>query len=68
MHVPQQAYLEAALGIVNYLHKFLALGLWFPRRRRYHLTGFSDANYAGDHDDRISIGAYIFTLGKTPLS
>ena len=68
MHAPQQAHLEAAIGVVNYLCKFPALGLWFPRREGYNLIRFSNANYADDRDDKISTKAYVFTLGKIPIS
>ena len=32
------------------------------------LQGYSDANYAGDIDERKSTSAYIFTMGRTPVS
>ena len=66
--MPQHARLEAARGIVNYLRKFPTLGLWFSRGRGYKLARIFDADYASDHDDRISTGAYVFTLGETPIS
>jgi hypothetical protein len=37
-------------------------------REETRLEGFSDADYAGNLDDRTSISAYLFQLGSTPIS
>eukprot|EP00253_Pinus_taeda_P020444 PITA_20444 len=32
------------------------------------LVGFTDSDWAGDHDDRKSIAGYVFTLGSGPIT
>jgi hypothetical protein len=68
MHGPQLLHRQAALNIVRYLSMFPSLGLWYLQGQDTTLQGFSDADYGGDLDDRISTSAYLFKLGPTPIS
>jgi hypothetical protein len=68
LHNPQLLHRRAAQNIVNYISRYPSFGLWYPRGEENILEGFSDANYAGDLDERKSTGAYLFTFGKTPIS
>ena len=68
MHVPLELHYNAAIVILQYLRRFPSLGLWYPAGKELILRGFLDSNYGGDMDERMSTGAYIFTLGKTPIS
>jgi hypothetical protein len=44
------------------------LGLFFKQGEENRLHGYTDADYGQDIDDRVSIGAYIFFLGNSPIS
>jgi hypothetical protein len=68
MHGPQHAHRTAAQNIVRYLAQNPTLGLWYPKGEEDHLVGFSDADYGGSLDDRISTSAYLFIFGRTPIS
>ena len=68
MHSPQQAHWDAALSLLAYLSKTLDLGLWYLKGEENTIQGFSDADYAGNLDDRTSTSAYLFTNGSTPIS
>ena len=44
------------------------MGLFFKQGEENRLHGYTDADYGQDIDDRISVGAYIFFLGNSPIS
>jgi hypothetical protein len=64
---PARIHLEAALRVLRYLkgtsRHTLNLGGEIA-----DLTGFSDSDWAGDRDDRKSIGAYVFMMGDGAIS
>lgn len=68
MQNPQKTHLQAAKHIWRYLRQYLDLGFCFAQGEENRLHGYTDANYGQNVDDRISVGAYIFFLGKTPTS
>jgi hypothetical protein len=68
MHGPQRAHCTAVENIVRYLAQNPTFSLWYPKGEEDHLVGFSDADYGGSLDDRISTSAYLFTFGHTPIS
>ena len=68
MQNPQKAHLQAAKHILRYVRRYLDLGLFFEPGEENRLHGYTDADYGQNIDDRISIGAYIFFLGNTPIS
>jgi hypothetical protein len=68
MHRPQKTHLAVAFSVLQYLHRHPSLGLWYPKGEDITLQGFSDVDYAGDIDDRISTSAYLFTMGGSPIS
>ena len=68
MHSPQQAHWDAALSLLAYLSNTPDLGLWYPKGEENIIQGFSNADYAGNLDDRTSTSAYLFTNGSTPIS
>jgi hypothetical protein len=45
-----------------------SLGYWYPKEEDATLKGFSYVDYGGYVGDCILIGAYLFTIGKTPMS
>ena len=68
MQQPQEAHMQAAKHILRYVRRYPDLGLFFESGEENHLRGYTDADYGQDIDDRISVGAFIFFLGNTPIS
>ena len=68
MQNPQEAHLQAAKHILRYVRRYPDLGLFFQQGEENRLCGYTDADYGQDVDDRISVGAYIFFLGNSPIS
>ena len=68
MQNPQEAHLQAAKHILHYLRRHPDLGLFFQQGEDNRLNGYTDADYGQDIDDRISVGAYIFFFGNSPIS
>jgi transposase InsO family protein len=68
MQNPQEAHLQAAKHILRYVRRYPDLGLFFKQGEENRLHGYTDADYGQDIDDRISVGAYIFFLGTSPIS
>ena len=68
MHQPKEAHLQAAKHILRYVRRYPDLGLFFKQGEENRLHGYTDADYGQDIDDRISVGAYIFFLGNSPIS
>ena len=68
MQQPKEAHLQAAKHILRYVRRYPDLGLFFKQGEENRLHGYTDADYGQDIDDRISVGAYIFFLGNSPIS
>jgi hypothetical protein len=51
---PKDCHLRAVKRIMRYLVLTPNLGLWYPKRSRFELIGYSDADYAGCKVDRKS--------------
>ena len=68
MQNPQEAHLQAAKHILRYIRRYPDLGLFFKQGEENRLHGYTNADYGQDIDDRISVGAYIFFLGSSPIS
>jgi hypothetical protein len=64
---PLTSHLTAARRILRYLKGTPALGLFFSSEKT-DLIGYSDADFAGDYDDRKSTSGYIFMFGGGPIS
>ena len=68
MQHPQETHLQAAKHILRYVRRYPNLGLFYKQGGENYLHGYTDADYGQDIDDRISVGAYIFFIGKSPVS
>ena len=53
---------------MRYLNGTIHLGLAYNRCKRDNLVGYSDADWAGDLDDRKSTSGYVFKLSEGPIS
>ena len=56
------AHWRAALQIL-YVQSSPYVGLLFRRNAPTHLVGVTDASFAGDPDERRSLGGYLYLLG-----
>jgi transposase InsO family protein len=67
MAKPTTVHWQAAKGVVRYLASTPYRGITF-RGRDTRLTGYCDADYAGDTDTRRSTTGYVFTLNGGAIS
>ena len=65
---PKESHLMAVKRILRYLHGTSSLGLWYPKSEFFELTGFCDADYAGDRIDRRSTTGLCCFLGSSLVS
>ena len=68
MQEPLETHLQAAKHILRYVRRYPDVGLFFKQGEENYLHGYTDADYGQDIDDRISVGAYIFFIGNSPVS
>jgi hypothetical protein len=67
MH-PQKPHLDVVKHIYRYVKSTIDMGLFYWQGKDYVLSKFSNANWAGDIDDRRSTTSYTFLLGSTPIT
>ena len=48
MHSPSKEYMDAVYRVLRYLKSSLGKGLFFGRNNDYKITGYTDADWAGD--------------------
>jgi hypothetical protein len=69
MEAPTSEHLAAVKHLLRYVAGTLSYGIVYGRGRGApNLLGFSDADLAGDVDDRKSTTGMIFFLGRSPVS
>lgn len=61
---PKENHMIAVKRILRYLKGTMELGLNYSRSKRAELTAFSDADWAGDIDERKSTSGGAFFLGE----
>ena len=65
---PTLHHLMACKRVLRYLKATLNYGLKFIKEGDMKLTCFTDADWAGDLDDKKSVGAYYVYLGHNLVS
>jgi hypothetical protein len=65
---PSKQHMRALKKLSKYLRSFPDLGLQFSRQGDGNLQGYSDADFASDPTDRVSILGYVFFLCGAPVS
>jgi hypothetical protein len=67
---PREDQLAVVKKILRYVEGTCNWGLWFGRKKENQalLTGFSDADFAGDVDVRKSTTWVIFFLTNNPIT
>jgi len=68
MHHPTQIHWTATKRLLRYLKNTIFHGVTISKTSSNMLTCFSDADWAGNLDDRKSTSAYLLFLGTTPVS
>ncbi|KAL0324852.1 UNVERIFIED_CONTAM: Secreted RxLR effector protein [Sesamum radiatum] len=65
---PKKSHLESVHRILRCVKSTLGYGIMFKKGEECKLVGYSDADYAGDHDTRRSTTGYVFMLGSEAVS
>ena len=66
---PGKVHWTALMRVYRYLCRTSDMALTFGGNRKNEpLTGFADADYAGDHVDRCSITSFVFLLHRGAIS
>jgi histone deacetylase 1/2 len=68
LHAPTTDHWTAAKRILRYVKETIKLGITFKPSSSTLLSGFSDANWAGDVDDRRSTGGFAIFVGPNLVS
>uniref|UniRef100_A0A2N9F495 Reverse transcriptase Ty1/copia-type domain-containing protein n=1 Tax=Fagus sylvatica TaxID=28930 RepID=A0A2N9F495_FAGSY len=68
MHKPTLTHWQAVKRLLRYLKQTIQFGLQIYRSSCHTLQAFSDADWAGDRDDRRSTGSFCVFLGKNLIS
>jgi histone deacetylase 1/2 len=68
LHCPTSVHLAAAKRILRYISGTLDYGLRFVRSPSRVISAFSDADWAGDSDDRRSTGGFAVFFGANLVS
>jgi hypothetical protein len=63
LHAPTMTHRSAMKRILHYLHGTCGLGILIRRSSSLLLSAFSDADWAGNVDDRCSTGGFAIFLG-----
>ena len=68
MHVPTDEHWNGVKRVLRYLAGSITTGLFMSTTNTPALHAFTDADWAGNHDDYTSTGAYIVYYGKHPIA
>lgn len=68
MHKPTHSHWTAVKRLLRYLKHTIFHGIHIKKNTPWTLNTYSDADWAGNVDDRTSTSAYISFLGQTPIS
>ena len=68
MHLPSEHNWGVVKLLLCYLNGTRSLGIRILADTSLTLHGFFDANWAGNPDDRTSIGAFLIFLGANSIS
>jgi len=61
---PKESHLTAVKRIIRYVNDTLLYGIWYPREINLVVVGYSDADWAGNADDRKSTSIGCFYVGN----
>jgi len=61
---PKESHLTAVKRIIRYVNDTLLHGIWYYRETNLVVAGYSDANWAGNEDDRKGTSGGCFHMGN----
>jgi hypothetical protein len=61
---PKESHLTAVKRIIRYVNNTLLYGIWYSRETNLVVVGYSDADWAGNADDRKSTSGGCFYVGN----
>ncbi|KAI3453478.1 hypothetical protein Pfo_010141 [Paulownia fortunei] len=65
---PKESHLKAVKRIIGYVSRTADLAIWYSNDTNANLVGYSDADWAGDVEDRKSTTGECFYLGNKLIS
>ena len=65
---PKESHLAVVKRIIRYVNGTTDYGIWFSKDKNSGLAGYSDADWAGNVDDRKSTTGGCFYLGNNLVS
>lgn len=65
MHAPRKPHWEAICRILRYLNRAPGKGLLYRPSSSLSISGFSNADWAGNYDDRRSTSGYCTFVGRS---
>jgi histone deacetylase 1/2 len=68
MHAATDSHWATMKLILHYLRDTASHGLHITRSSSFALHGFTDADWAGNVEDRKSTGGYLVFFGQKPIS
>lgn len=63
MHFPQKVHMEAAMRLVRYLKGSVGRGVLFQKQGHLEIEAYTDADWAGNSNDRRSTSGYFTIVG-----
>jgi len=61
---PKESHLTTVKRIIRYVNETLSYGIWYSRVTNHVVAGYSDADWAGNVDDRKSTSRGCFYVGN----
>jgi hypothetical protein len=61
---PKESHLTVVKRIIRYVNDTLSYGIWYSRETNLVVAGYSDADWAGNADDRKSTSRGCFYVGN----
>ncbi|GJV48825.1 retrovirus-related pol polyprotein from transposon TNT 1-94 [Tanacetum coccineum] len=68
MHKPSKHHFGATKRVLRYLAGTKEFGIWFRRTKDMNLKGFTDSDWVGSVEDRLSTSGNCFLIGSTAVS
>ena len=68
MQEPRESHWNSAKRVVRYIQSTKDFGLLYKRNKNFTLVGYSDADFAGDIDDKTSTSGHLMNMGSTSVS
>jgi Reverse transcriptase (RNA-dependent DNA polymerase) len=68
MHSPSEIHMEAVFRILRYLKGSPGRGIRFKKNEHLKITGYTDADWAGNVTDRKSMAGYFTFVGGNPVT